>query len=132
MFENIFGQILLVQTIYIDAHGLTIQGEGPWGFCQILGGRVYRACENFSGLVHLFVFYCIFINIFFAHLMTQFVLFCFAKKHNCMDLTEKPVVGFSHFLLEEVKESRWDKPFQNNWKQSKEFPKEEFFLLSYS
>ncbi len=33
----------------IDAHGLKIQGEGQGGFCQILGGRVYRGCENFGG-----------------------------------------------------------------------------------
>ena len=33
----------------MDAHGLKIQVEGPWGFCQILGGRVYRGCENFGG-----------------------------------------------------------------------------------
>ncbi len=25
----------------IDAHGLKIQGEGQWGFCQIFGGRVH-------------------------------------------------------------------------------------------
>ncbi len=37
-----------------DAHGLKIQGEGHWGFCQILGGRVYSGCENFLGRVHLF------------------------------------------------------------------------------
>ncbi len=40
----------------IDAHGLKIQGEGPWGFCQILGGRVYRGWENFRGRVHFFGF----------------------------------------------------------------------------
>ncbi len=40
--------------ITIDAHGLKIQGEGQWDFCQILGGRVYRGCENFGGRVHLF------------------------------------------------------------------------------
>jgi hypothetical protein len=38
----------------IDAHGLKIQGEGQAGFCQILGGRVYRGCENFGGRVQLF------------------------------------------------------------------------------
>ncbi len=38
----------------IDAHGLKIQGEGQGGFCQILGGRVYRGCENFGGRVPLF------------------------------------------------------------------------------
>ncbi len=38
--------------IYIDAHGLKIQGEGPWGLCQILGGRVYRGCESFDVLLH--------------------------------------------------------------------------------
>ena len=34
------------------------------GFCQILGGRVYRGCENFWGRVHLFgvLFYCIFVT----------------------------------------------------------------------
>jgi hypothetical protein len=42
----------LLQTI--DAHGLKIQGEGQGGFCQILGGRVYRGCENFGGRVPLF------------------------------------------------------------------------------
>ncbi len=39
---------------FIDAHGLKIQGEGQWGFCQILGGREYRGCENFGGRVHIF------------------------------------------------------------------------------
>jgi len=39
---------------HIDEHGLKILGEGLWGFCQILGGRVYRGCENFEGWVHLF------------------------------------------------------------------------------
>ena len=38
----------------IDAHGLKIQGEGQGGFCQILGGRVFRGCENFGGRVQLF------------------------------------------------------------------------------
>ncbi len=33
-----------------------------WGFCQILGGRVYRGCENLGGRLHLLAFYCIFIN----------------------------------------------------------------------
>ncbi len=36
-------------TITIDAHGLKIQGEVPWGFSQILGGRVHRGCENVLG-----------------------------------------------------------------------------------
>jgi hypothetical protein len=40
--------------LFIDAHGLKIQREGQGGFCQILGGRVYRGCENFGGRVHLF------------------------------------------------------------------------------
>ncbi len=40
--------------VLIDAHGLKIQGEGQGGFCQILGGRVYRGCENFGGRVQLF------------------------------------------------------------------------------
>jgi hypothetical protein len=40
--------------VIIDAHGLKIQGEGQGGFCQILGGRVYRGCENFGGRVPLF------------------------------------------------------------------------------
>jgi hypothetical protein len=35
--------------VSIDAHGLKIQGEGQGGFSQILGGRVYRGCENFGG-----------------------------------------------------------------------------------
>ncbi len=26
-----------------------IQGEGPWGFCQISVGRLYRGCEIFLG-----------------------------------------------------------------------------------
>ena len=40
--------------VSIDAHGLKIQGEGQGGFCQILGGRVYRGCENFLESVHHF------------------------------------------------------------------------------
>jgi len=33
----------------IDSHGLKIQREGPTGFCQFLGGRVYRGYENVGG-----------------------------------------------------------------------------------
>jgi hypothetical protein len=40
----------------IDAHSLKIQGEGPYGFGPFVGGRVYRGCENFGGMVYLFVF----------------------------------------------------------------------------
>jgi len=36
-----------LQPATIDAHGLKIQEEGPYGFCQILGGRVFRGCEKF-------------------------------------------------------------------------------------
>ncbi len=54
---------------YIYAHGLKFQGEGRWGYCQILGGRVYRGCENFFGGGYTFlVFYCIFINKFCKNL----------------------------------------------------------------
>ena len=45
---------VLIKNVNIDAHGLKIQGEGQRGFCQILGGRVYRGCENFGGRVQLF------------------------------------------------------------------------------
>jgi hypothetical protein len=38
----------------IDAHCLKIQGEGKGHFCQILGGGVYRGCENCWGRVQLF------------------------------------------------------------------------------
>ncbi len=43
-----------VMNLAIDAHGLKIQREGQGGFCQILGGRVYRGCENFGERVQLF------------------------------------------------------------------------------
>jgi hypothetical protein len=31
---------------FIDAHGLKIQGEGPWGF-DTFGEGGYRGCQNF-------------------------------------------------------------------------------------
>ncbi len=58
--KTIFEEIIFVPapsgfcSLTIDAHGLKIQGEGQGGFCQILGGRVYRGCENFGGRVQLF------------------------------------------------------------------------------
>jgi hypothetical protein len=50
--DNINQMIIISDSI--DAHGLKIQGEGQGGFCQILGGRVYRGCENFGGRVQFF------------------------------------------------------------------------------
>ncbi len=53
-FILLFETILWGTGLFVDAHGLKIQGEGQGGFCQILGGRVYRGCENLGGRVHLF------------------------------------------------------------------------------
>ncbi len=51
---SIFGSSTPCEHQTIDAHGLKIQGEGPWGFCKNIGGRVYRGYENLLGRVHLF------------------------------------------------------------------------------
>jgi hypothetical protein len=51
-FDQIFQSLLrgyMRCPLSIDAHGLKIQGEGPWGFCQILGGRVYRGLWKLWG-----------------------------------------------------------------------------------
>ncbi len=54
LFQTFFADFNRCPFWITDAHSLKIQGEGPWGFCQILGGRVYRGCEYFGGRVHLF------------------------------------------------------------------------------
>ncbi len=53
-----------------QSHGLKILREGPWGFCQILGGRINRGCENFGGRVHLSVYLSICISVYLSNIQS--------------------------------------------------------------
>ncbi len=72
----------------IDAHGLKFLGEGRGGFCQTLGGRVYRGCENFGGRVHLFG-----VLLHFYFLLTSFAKILFFPPHPPPPLCASMVKG---------------------------------------